>query len=568
MVSPNALQSVKSKKISFCILFNNSKKKNVSKIYLSIKRMPNAIKYSVSSETLALKRGNFYIGTGDVGKGPTSSTGYYNGVTPPAGGYTIYLNKESNGPSIYSVSTESQLISITNTIGGQSFTTLGQSLNWFVGQTDKMVLNKDYPAIITDGLVLNLDAGFTPSYPTINTTWYDVSSGGNNGTLINGPTYSSSNGGTIAFDGIDDYVNCGIPITFTNSFTLSFFFKTSYSGVRLIAGMYNGSGADWWIGTLSNGTLNFSFGSPSKSDIATSTVVSDGLWRMATFIYNKNSNSIFIYLDGVLENSSSSLPSTVTQPGGNMTIGRFGDTPGFYWNGNISTFQLYNKVLNSQEITQNYNVYLGSAIKPANSATEIMAANPWAGDGYYWINTSLGPKQLYCIMNPNTQGGGWMGLTSEIAPVSDNLLTTASWVTNSNGNLESANSSILDVNVYENSCGSPTYYELTKPSTYGINYSSVMMLMYRIGTIGQCAAISNGYSNGYYTGPNFTGDYNSYGMCNWNDGIFSPPCCGAQNMTGLKLYWVMLGSGSNSQLRYQVQCAGGTGKHYHMWFVK
>ena len=37
--------------------------------------MPNAIKYNVSAETLALKKGNFYIGTGDVGKGPTSSTG-------------------------------------------------------------------------------------------------------------------------------------------------------------------------------------------------------------------------------------------------------------------------------------------------------------------------------------------------------------------------------------------------------------------------------------------------------------------------------------------------------------
>jgi energy-coupling factor transporter ATP-binding protein EcfA2 len=55
--------------------------------------MPNAIKYNVSDETLALKKGNFYIGTGDVGKGPTSSTGYYNGITPPSGGYTIYLNK-------------------------------------------------------------------------------------------------------------------------------------------------------------------------------------------------------------------------------------------------------------------------------------------------------------------------------------------------------------------------------------------------------------------------------------------------------------------------------------------
>ena len=55
--------------------------------------MPNAIKYNVSAETLALKKGNFWIGTGDVSKGPTSNTGYYNGITPPSGGYTIYLNK-------------------------------------------------------------------------------------------------------------------------------------------------------------------------------------------------------------------------------------------------------------------------------------------------------------------------------------------------------------------------------------------------------------------------------------------------------------------------------------------
>ena len=60
--------------------------------------MPNPIKYSASAQTLALKKGNFWIGTGDVGKGPTSTTDYYNGITPPAGGYTIYLNKASGGP--------------------------------------------------------------------------------------------------------------------------------------------------------------------------------------------------------------------------------------------------------------------------------------------------------------------------------------------------------------------------------------------------------------------------------------------------------------------------------------
>ena len=58
--------------------------------------MPNSFKYSTDAQTLALKKGNFYIGVGDVDKGPTSTTGYYNGITPPAGGYTIYLNNILN----------------------------------------------------------------------------------------------------------------------------------------------------------------------------------------------------------------------------------------------------------------------------------------------------------------------------------------------------------------------------------------------------------------------------------------------------------------------------------------
>jgi hypothetical protein len=52
--------------------------------------MPNAIKYSTTGDTLSLKKGNIFFGVGDVGKGPSSATTYYNGVTPSAGGYTIY----------------------------------------------------------------------------------------------------------------------------------------------------------------------------------------------------------------------------------------------------------------------------------------------------------------------------------------------------------------------------------------------------------------------------------------------------------------------------------------------
>jgi hypothetical protein len=139
--------------------------------------LPNSIKYSASAQTLALKKGNFWIGTGDVGKGPTSTTDYYNGITPPSGGYTIYLNKASGGPSIYTAANSSQLISLSNTIAGQTFATAADCLNWFSTQTDKMVTNMDYGSIITSGLQMSFDGDYTVSYSQDgNSTWYDMCS--------------------------------------------------------------------------------------------------------------------------------------------------------------------------------------------------------------------------------------------------------------------------------------------------------------------------------------------------------------------------------------------------------
>lgn len=135
--------------------------------------MPNAIKYNVSAETLALKKGNFWIGTGDVSKGPTSSTGFYNGITPPSGGYTIYLNKESGGPSIYTASNDAQLISLTNLIAGTSYSTAPDCLNWFATQTDKMVTNMTYGSIVTNGLQRSFDSDYTVSYSQDGSTYWN-----------------------------------------------------------------------------------------------------------------------------------------------------------------------------------------------------------------------------------------------------------------------------------------------------------------------------------------------------------------------------------------------------------
>jgi hypothetical protein len=179
--------------------------------------MPNPIKYTTGSETLALKKGNFFFGTGDVGKGPSETTGYYNGIAPSEGGYTIYLNR-GGAPgdlSYSSIPNDAGLISYTNSLAETSYTTAAECLNYFAGQADKMIFNIDYPAIPTNGLSVVLDAGFTPSYPTTGTIWYDVSSSEKNGTLVNGPTYNSSDGGSIIFDGVDDV--CNFPVNTFNS---------------------------------------------------------------------------------------------------------------------------------------------------------------------------------------------------------------------------------------------------------------------------------------------------------------------------------------------------------------
>ena len=192
----------------------------------------------------------------------------------------------------------------------------------------------------------------------------------------------------------------------------------------------------------------------------------------------------------------------------------------------------------------------------------ILSVNPSATDGYYWINTNLGPRNLYCIMSQ----GGWMGVTSEISPQINNLNTSSSWETNNN-RLQSGNLQILNVSVIESGCTTPTYYQLQSPSFVGINYTKTMLLIQRISTIGQCSNISGGGSRGYYTGPEYTGTYTSSAMCTWGDGNFVNTCCGAQNMVGLKPYWVIFGNGVNHDLKYEVRCAGCFGQHYHMWFV-
>jgi hypothetical protein len=336
--------------------------------------MPNVIKYLGGvTPTGCLRKGNMLIGNNTADYGGT----FYNGINPPNGGYTIYLNKASGGPSIYCPANNTQLIGITNQIAGANYTTSQQCFDYYNSQIDKVCVTQNYPTdfpfIVLDGLVFYVDAGVTISYPGTGTTWTDVNGLGtiNNGTLINGPTYNSANSGSIVFDGVDDYVACGNLGTF-NDMSFQMFVKvlSNSGGYKGFGGAVGASGQDYESGfnidmqssptdsftncSIEGGFLRVSGG----TDFMTSSV-SFGTWCNICFTISPT--FIQFYLNGVAQYGTNRLNNASSTIGmNNLVIGaRPYSLPNTSINANIANTQIYNRSLTSTEVLQNYNALKG-----------------------------------------------------------------------------------------------------------------------------------------------------------------------------------------------------------------
>jgi hypothetical protein len=328
--------------------------------------MPNAIKYNLSAETSVLKKGNFWIGTGDLGKGPTSSTGYYNGITPPYGGYTIYINKASGGPSIRVANNDSQLIIITNQIAGANYTTVNECLSYFATQSDKFVMNMDYENIVTNSLVLNFDFGISCGYPRNGNSSYDLSSNSGVGTLNNGITFTSDGSnydgsGSLIFDGVDDYLTFNAPGLGTTT-TVEMWCKigSGYSGKMFMGWLY-------YDVYCNAGTIGYNTGNSDGYGISQATVNSLGIVNQwAHYIFEFRTDVSYtnnkIYINGVLQTLSQQYggesSGNRTINGGNGRIATWGGG-GYYMPMNLGVFRVYNRALTQTEITKNYNAQKG-----------------------------------------------------------------------------------------------------------------------------------------------------------------------------------------------------------------
>ena len=210
------------------------------------------------------------------------------------------------------------------------------------------------PKLVTDGLVFAVDAANKKSYPGSGTTWTDLA-GNNNGTLTNGPTFDSGNGGSIVFDGTNDYTSfLTAPLNFSSTnFSIEAIFKTTTSGVDVILGHYPGGG-DWWMG-INSSKLWFSISLPSnKIEPQTSFNVNDNQWKIATATVDNSTYEAKLYVNGTLADTRSGTGS-YPNSSNNFTIGRFGNNSSFQFPGSIAEVKIYNKVLSPTEVTQNYN---------------------------------------------------------------------------------------------------------------------------------------------------------------------------------------------------------------------
>jgi hypothetical protein len=215
------------------------------------------------------------------------------------------------------------------------------------------------PKIVTDGLVLSLDAGNVKSYPGSGTVWTDKSGFNNNGTLINGPTFNSDNGGSIVFDGSNDGVNLNNNfISIQNNVTVEVFIKSNTTqNTKIFVSNYTQVSGPTGFGIgISDSTNNvikwFTGNLGTTNTIFSNTVINNNQYYHVVGTYDGSTK--ILYVNGIAE-SSASVINNINNTSTLANIGYVQALSSQYFNGSISNARVYNRALSAQEVLQNYN---------------------------------------------------------------------------------------------------------------------------------------------------------------------------------------------------------------------
>ena len=321
--------------------------------------MPYAHKTSQPTKD-ALRRGDLALAVnGGQNLGPTSATGYYNTISPPVNGYAIYSLGLNNNPIGMAVTTDDEIIKAANTLGG-SVSSKSDALVYLAGRTSTWILHSMPNNIVTDELVLALNAGDLSSYPTKGNDFYDLSGENNNGTLTNGPTFNSN--GWIDFDGVNDW--CNIPNTnlvpgSVTSLTVGGLWKRNGDGSSYETILHQSSNTSignsaYWFGWTNDNIVCCTIGARNGVGWAagkTNIPATVGKWFYT--VASWNGSTVSVWVNGILKVTYNL--STYTNPGTVTRLGASGNASGYLANGGIANIHINpNKAFTTSEMLQNY----------------------------------------------------------------------------------------------------------------------------------------------------------------------------------------------------------------------
>jgi hypothetical protein len=231
------------------------------------------------------------------------------------------------------------------------------------------------PQIVTNGLVLYLDAANPRSYVSGSTSWYSLIVNTASGSLINGPTYSSSSLGNIVLDGIDDYIT-------QNYYTATNFVDNQSWTIDVVVNVVSSESAGNTRGGILTNQLfsaetnpggfglnilsqtycvNLTSGSTGNAvsyQFIAQTAINYNTIERITAVWDSSTSTVSIYRNGVLANSSTSaLYKWSTRTSGTLQYIGTSSQGGwsYYFPMRLYTVSLYNRALSQTEISQNFN---------------------------------------------------------------------------------------------------------------------------------------------------------------------------------------------------------------------
>src|SRR3989344_1673677 len=260
------------------------------------------------------------------------------------------------------------------------------------------------------------------------TTIEDFSGNNNTGTLVNGPAWTTGKiGGALSFDGVDDYVALGNPLSMRpiNQITISAWINpTDVSTSKTIVSKDTTGAVDYFFRVQGPGGVRCNFEGVGLDLICS--YVSTNVWQHLACTYD--GSIVSIYKNGVLLGSSPASPVTYSDSGANIKIGRRDEGGGgLYFPGPIDDLRIYNRALSQTEIQTDMNTSVGGTTPPSAAAPTVsLSASPTS-------ITSGGSSTLTWSSTDATSctaSGGWTGTqvtsgTQSVSPTTNTTYTLA-----------------------------------------------------------------------------------------------------------------------------------------------